>query len=1254
MSILNVIFDKIFVINLKKDVYKRNNIIHKFKNLNINFFFFDGINGYETTEIIKAYNLYKNKPFDWEGSHRYERDRQKKMIPSLGAFGYLQTWINILNLSKEKSFKNILVFDDDIIFDKNFELKVDNFFKKIKNFKIINLGVSQHIWKNIIIQDNYYHPIEFTDGSFAIGINESIYDELLDDCLKYNISFDSGPVRNIYIKYKSDCFISYPNIVIADLSSSDISSSRNIIEYSNKFKWYLENFDYIANTNILVSIILTNFNSEKTIKRSIESIINQTYKTMELIIVDDGSTDSSLNIISNYENLFNVRVIRLYKNYGCYFAKNVGILLSRGKYIGFQDSDDISSIFRIEKQMKYLLENSNLDMIFCDIIKCNYVINRFNISIRNENKKGYLGLITLLIRRDVLDKIGLYGDYYPHSMDQEYIDRYYYKKFNKLSDEHTHYLINYNKLDGCYKLDEVLYLCSPYTSKNISLNYSKGNKNYIRDIYLDNIINNKIKYLINLDIINFVKENIGKIDDDHYLKYFVNNSDVKMDINEFRNNNNYILIEDDIYNISNSDKLITTNRSVYNYYDNSIRYFSMSKSYKLCKEEENNKKLIIELNKNKIYKDTFNSLDKNFNIDDFIKVNNIEQIFSKNYNDSSVNTLFDIIDLDKIKNHYGKKWLLIDKLDLKLLYECLLYNFENIIVLDNLLHKKLCNLNINHIFINNLIEKNYFNTKETQNCNIFSKISKIYVLNLERRLDRRKLVQYKLDKLGILNYEIYNGIDYLNDEKSKNKFLNYNNTINKDDYIINNRLFMNSISNFSILFSYINLINKILIDGYKDDEYIIILEDDIIFNKNISLYKLELKEDVIYLGANQLNFSENQSCLVDYKLDNSKKNITYGAYGIVYKISFLKKFVKVIDDTSRKPYDYLLWEFIIKNNISNRVKSPNLVIPNLKDSDNMGERDIFNFSKMKGWLLENYDTVYLDLYYYDIYKKVYNNKINLRMINNFNFDKISIRDISRIIEGNNKTFVFIISSYNNSPYIKKNLDSIFNQTYKLWRVIYIDDHSSDDSFNLVNNYIKVNNLNLKFSLIRNECNMKQAYSRYIGYNLVDDDEIICFLDGDDWLYDNKVLERLNKEYEDDILLTFGSYCEYRDGKNGRIRKAVDYNEDIKNKFEFRDRRGWFGIPLRTGYGYLYKDIPEDYLKDCDGNWMRSCTDVAEFLWAIEKVNNRYKVIEWLSYVYNIDSSKRFSNSMYNLSDSEYKYRVKTSEKIFSYKKLNNI
>jgi len=1151
MSTLNVIFDEIFVINLEKDIYKRNNIIDKFKKLNISFKFFNAVNGYENKEIIKAFNDYKNKPFDWEGSHKYEQERKKKMIPSLGAYGYLQTWINILYLAKEKSYKKIMVFDDDVIFDNDFEIKVNKFFSKIENFKIISLGVSQHIWKNIVINDNYYHPIEFTDGSFAIGIDETLYDELLDDCLKYNISFDSGPVRSIYIKYKEECYISYPNIVIADLSSSDISTSRNMIEYSNKFKWYLENFDYIANSNILVSIILTNYNSESLIKDSIESILNQTYKTIELIIVDDGSTDRSLDTIILYKELFNVRVVSLNKNYGCYFAKNIGLLLSKGKFIGFQDADDISSLFRIEKQMKYLLENKNLDMIFCNILKCNFIINDFSSSIKKEERKGYLGLITLLMRREVLDKVGLYSDYYPHSMDQEFIDRYYYKTFNKLSKEHTHYLINYNKLDKVYKLNEILYLCNPYTTNNLSSSYTRSKKDSIRDIYLKNIVNNDIKYLINIDLINFVRGNIGIIEDNHYLRYFVNNSKVKMDINVLRDNNNYILIEDDIYNIENNNKIITTNEKVYKNYKD-VKYFKMDKSYMAKLLEENNKNLIIELSKNKIYKDTFDNLDKNFNLNDFLKLNKIEQIFSKNYIENSSNTLFDKVDLDKIKNHQGKKWYLVKELDLLNLYECLLTNIEGVIVLDKNLRNELCKLMINNIYINGIIEKNNFYSNFSKKCIIFNKISKIYVLNNKDRLDRSKLVEYKLDRLGIYNYEIYN-------------------------------------------FGYNDLLNKILLSGYNDEEYVVILEDSIIFNKDIDKYKLDLDKDIIYLG----------------KTGNLVTNI-------IYKISFLKKFVK------EKSHN--LWDFIVKNNISYRVIKPSLVISNLKDND----------------------PVYLDLFYYDIYKKVYDNKISLRMINNFNLDKISIKDISRIIEGNNKTFVFIITSYNNAFYVKRNLDSVLNQTYKLWRIIYIDDNSSDNTYNLVNDYVKKNNLCNKVSLIRNEVNMSESYNRYVGYQLVDEDEIVCFLDGDDWLYDNNVLFKLNEEYsKNDILLTFGSYCEYKNGLEGVVRKVMDYRDDIKDGCKFRDRRGWFGIPLRTGYGYLYKDIPEDYLKDCDGNWMRSCTDIAEFLWAIEKVDKRYKAIEWVTYVYNMDSSRKFS--MYNLS--EYEYRVKTSERIFSYKKL---
>ena len=312
----------------------------------------------------------------------------------------------------------------------------------------------------------------------------------------------------------------------------------------------------------------------------------------------------------------------------------------------------------------------------------------------------------------------------------------------------------------------------------------------------------------------------------------------------------------------------------------------------------------------------------------------------------------------------------------------------------------------------------------------------------------------------------------------------------------------------------------------------------------------------------------------------------------------------------------------------------------------MGKRDINKISKLKKWDLNLFKYKSLEDQYYNLYKDSYN-LTSLRMKEG-NIDGVSYKDISRIIEGDNKTFIFVIPSFNNEKYFKKNLDSVLSQKYKLWRVVYIDDCSTDNTYNLVSNYIKTNNLQNKFILLKNDINMKQAYSRYRAYKYCDDDEIICFLDGDDWLYDNNVLDRLNKEYQDDIKLTYGSYYKYENQKYSKLIKAKSYDNKTISHNLYRKVKGWYGIPLRTGYASLYKCIPESYLLDNNGNWMSACTDVAEFLWGIEKSNGKFKLITWATYVYNIDASKRFTNSMYNLDKSQLKYRVNTSEKIFNH------
>lgn len=114
------------------------------------------------------------------------------------------------------------------------------------------------------------------------------------------------------------------------------------------------------NTN-LVSVLMSTYNSQNTIRRSIESIINQTYSNIEFLIIDDGSTDNTYSICKEYKNNFdNVFVYKNKQNIGLTKSLNKLIRISKGYFIARQDADDYSQKNRIEKQLKYLQKN-NLD-----------------------------------------------------------------------------------------------------------------------------------------------------------------------------------------------------------------------------------------------------------------------------------------------------------------------------------------------------------------------------------------------------------------------------------------------------------------------------------------------------------------------------------------------------------------------------------------------------------------------------------------------------------------------------------------------------------------------------------------------------------------------------------------------------------------------------------------------------------------------------------------------------------------------------
>ena len=109
----------------------------------------------------------------------------------------------------------------------------------------------------------------------------------------------------------------------------------------------------------LVSVILPTFNAEKHLAEAIGSILNQTYKNLELILLNDGSTDKTEAIIQSF-NDNRIHYINNGKNIGLVATLNKGIELAKGKYIARMDADDISLPTRFEKQIAFMEGNSSI------------------------------------------------------------------------------------------------------------------------------------------------------------------------------------------------------------------------------------------------------------------------------------------------------------------------------------------------------------------------------------------------------------------------------------------------------------------------------------------------------------------------------------------------------------------------------------------------------------------------------------------------------------------------------------------------------------------------------------------------------------------------------------------------------------------------------------------------------------------------------------------------------------------------------
>ena len=181
-------------------------------------------------------------------------------------------------------------------------------------------------------------------------------------------------------------------------------------------------------------------------------------------------------------------------------------------------------------------------------------------------------------------------------------------------------------------------------------------------------------------------------------------------------------------------------------------------------------------------------------------------------------------------------------------------------------------------------------------------------------------------------------------------------------------------------------------------------------------------------------------------------------------------------------------------------------------------------------------------------------------------------------------------------------------------------------------------------LINNKVNKGPAYSRWLAYNKAHNNEICVFLDGDDWLINNKTLAILSNVYsKNKIYATFGSmkdeYWQYK--------KWKDYNREDHNYFPH----------LRTAYAFLCKKVPVEYLKFNENEWFQFKTDVALFTSICELCENKYAFLKTEFIYYNKDNSNNNPNTGFNCknkTDIQKQKRILYHNTITSFKKLEPI
>ena len=504
----------------------------------------------------------------------------------------------------------------------------------------------------------------------------------------------------------------------------------------------------------------------------------------------------------------------------------------------------------------------------------------------------------------------------------------------------------------------------------------------------------------------------------------------------------------------------------------------------------------------------------------------------------------------------------------------------------------------------------------------------IYIINLPDRIDKKIEMEYQLQNSNINNAIFYNAIgkeDIVVQEKYKEYNEKFKSKEIKTSFYrsIEEKKIITSIGAVGLITTTIELFKEL---ENKNASDVIIMEDDIHFHHAWKYMIKPLKSclddvDLLYLGYNNYLPDINQFL----KRDNL--NITvpipynrswgafYGTYGYICNSHFRKRIIELgidwfIENNATLDYGYniLNWEREID---VHTITGDQLIYPDIDDPESIHKirKDAEEFYRIREIKCNDY---------------IHNITCNL-------------------------SFVFIIPSYNNEHIIEKNLQLIFDQTYTNWKIIYINDCSTDKTHEKFEELTE--NYKDKIMYINNKEKLGQGFNRYRAYNMCHDNDFCVLLDGDDWLANNYVLKYLTTfiPYHN-VEMTYGNFKYFENNVvDDELRCPGDYSEEIRKNKSYRKDK-WRAMHLRVMKASLLKQVCVlDYM-DSKFDFNPCATDLVESYACLELSEGKHKHVPECLLIYNKSNSELYNTSYYNNEKNETEWKKRKN----IVKRINNI